>query len=188
MKEFYAYHVVTDRPMEVGQKIIFDENNHSGVYKRVMEKLPIVEQIYKNPQNYTGELEHHTMVALRELALEEVRKQKFPNYPSRMAALYVSEQLEDAKNWCDLFVKLNRPTYSIVKLKINGNKFIGDANNCFKATSNKDDNLKNAQRYWLNLENESGANRINEILVDGEIEVVEIVEVINKNLDPSKSL
>lgn len=36
-----AYHVVTDRPMYVGQQIIFDE-------------------------------EHHTCVALRELALEEV--------------------------------------------------------------------------------------------------------------------
>ena len=28
----YAYHVVTDRPMHVGQTIIFDEIHHSGVY------------------------------------------------------------------------------------------------------------------------------------------------------------
>ena len=29
------YHVVTERPMELGQEIIFDDNHHSGVYERV---------------------------------------------------------------------------------------------------------------------------------------------------------
>ena len=42
MKPFYAYHVVTDRPMQAGQRIVFDENNRSGVYRRVQEKLPQV--------------------------------------------------------------------------------------------------------------------------------------------------
>lgn len=27
-----VYHVVTDRPMYVGQHIVFDEEHHSGVY------------------------------------------------------------------------------------------------------------------------------------------------------------
>ena len=40
-----VYHVVTDRPMSVGQKIIFDENNHSGVYQRVMDKIDVVNEI-----------------------------------------------------------------------------------------------------------------------------------------------
>ena len=34
MSKIY-YHVVTDKPMEVEQEIIFDDNNHSGVYNRV---------------------------------------------------------------------------------------------------------------------------------------------------------
>ena len=38
----FAYHVVTERPMYVGQHIVFDEKHHSGVYKRVYEKLNIV--------------------------------------------------------------------------------------------------------------------------------------------------
>ena len=34
------YHVVTERPMFLGQKIIFDENHHSGVFMRInKEKL-----------------------------------------------------------------------------------------------------------------------------------------------------
>lgn len=40
-----VYHVVTDRPMNVGQKIIFDENNHSGVYERVINKIDMVNEI-----------------------------------------------------------------------------------------------------------------------------------------------
>ena len=41
----YAYHVVTDSPMVVGQKIVFDETHHSGVYKRAYERLDIVNDI-----------------------------------------------------------------------------------------------------------------------------------------------
>ncbi len=75
MNEFYAYHVVTERPMHIGQHIIFDETHYSGVYERVMNKLNIVNDIYDNPSKYdTDTLEHHTFVALRELALEEVRQ------------------------------------------------------------------------------------------------------------------
>ena len=38
----FAYHVVTDRPLTVGQQLVFDETHHNGVYQRVYEKLNIV--------------------------------------------------------------------------------------------------------------------------------------------------
>ena len=82
---FYAYHVVTERPMAVGQVICFDETHHSGVWQRVMEKAALVQDIYAHPQQYdSNRLEHHTAVALRELALEEVRKTDYPQFPSRL--------------------------------------------------------------------------------------------------------
>lgn len=91
----YVYHVVTDRPMQVGQEIIFDENHHSGVYQRVYEQRKLVEDIYANPEKYRAEeLAYRTTVALRELALEEVRCRKYPQYPSRMSCLYVSKTLK----------------------------------------------------------------------------------------------
>ena len=37
------YHVVTERPMTLGQEIIFDENHHSGVYERVYNLLDKVD-------------------------------------------------------------------------------------------------------------------------------------------------
>ena len=137
MSKIY-YHVVTDKPMEVGQELIFDANHHSGVYNRVFSFKDKVDEIYNNPEAYRDiELEHHLKVALRELAMEEVRKEKYPNYPSRLASLYVSNTLNEAEKWYNLFIKLGRPTYSIVKVEVDGNVYVGDANNCFDGTIDK---------------------------------------------------
>ena len=144
MKKTY-YHVVTERPMEVGQVIVFDENHHSGVYERVYAYKDKVEDIYNNPEKYVDkELEHHLKVALRELAMEEVRKEKYPNYPSRLASLYVSNSLEEAKKWYNMFIEWGRPVFSIVKVEVDGNVYVGDACNCFDGTIDK----KKNQRKW----------------------------------------
>lgn len=119
---------------------------------------------------------------MRELALEKVRKNLYPEYPSRLSCLYVSESLEEAEKWAELFINLNRPTYSIVKLKIIGNMFIGDANNCFEATLYEDENLLLAERYWKNCPNKDGVPPIKEILVSGHIEVIKIIKEINANV------
>lgn len=178
-----AYHVVTDRPMTVGQQIIFDETHHSGVYHRVQDKLGIVQAIYANPNQYDAEaLEHHTAVALRELALEEVRKEKYPMYPSRLSCLYVSETLEEAERWGEFFARLGRPTYHIVKLAINGRCFVGDAAKCFRGQPDQMDNLRLAERYWQNHSDNSDEPPIKEMLVDGQITVLEIIKEINANI------
>lgn len=173
--EKYFYHVVTEKPMYVGQHIVFDENHHNGVWQRVNEKIDIVCDIYNNPKKYKDiELEHHASVALRELALEQVRVEKHPNYPSRMACLYVSKTLEEAEKWFDYFVSLGRPTFQIVKLQVNGNMFYGDAENCFDGKLSEKENLILAEKYWKNEDfNESS---IIEMLVDGDVEVVEIAK------------
>lgn len=184
MKEFCAYHTVTDNPVYIGQHIFFDEIHHNGVYKRVHGKLNIVNQIYTNPDKFDVEmLEHHTRVALRELALEKARQEICPKAPSRMSCLYVSETIAEAEQWAESFVNWNRPTYSIVKLKIKGNKFVGDSYNCFDATLNEQENLLFAKRYWNNEPNQYGKEPIKEILVNGDIEVVEIIQEINANLN-----
>jgi len=106
--------------------------------------------------------------------LEQVRVEKYPNYPSRMACLYVSKTLEEAEKWLDYFVSLGRPTFQIVKLQVNGNMFYGDAENCFDGKLSEKENLILAEKYWKNEDfNESS---IIEMLVDGDIEVVEIVK------------
>ena len=170
------YHVVTDKPMYLGQEIIFDNNHHSGVYNRVYELKNKVDDIYTNPDKYEGtEFDHHLKVALRELALEEVRQEKYPQYPSRLSSLYVSNTLDEANKWYDLFIELGRPTYQIVKVEVDGNVYVGDAHNCFEGTISKSKNLEMAEYYWSSKTNFKGKEPIVEILVDGKIKVVEIV-------------
>lgn len=177
MSIFYAYHVVTERKMHLGQHIIFDENHHNGVYERVMDKLPIVNDIYDNPGNYRDkELEYPVMVALRELALEDIRKEKYPSYPSRMACLYVSEHLQDAFNWAEYFISIGRPTFQVVKIKVDGSIFVGDAIKCFDGTVDKTSNLIMAEKYWKNEANAPDEPPINEILAAGDLEIVEILK------------
>ncbi len=178
MKEQFVYHVVTEKPMYIGQRIIFDENHHNGVWQRVNEKLCIVNDIYRNPEKYKNtKLEHHTSVALRELALEKVRLNKYPNYPSRMACLYVSKTLEEAENWFSYFISLGRPTFQIVKLGVDGNVFLGDAEKCFDGRLTEKANLALAEKYWGNKDFRE--NSILEMLVDGDIKVVEIVKELS---------
>lgn len=178
-----AYHVVTDRPMYPGQQIMFDDAHHSGVFQRVCERIDIVNDIYANSSKYDADaLDHHTAVALRELALEEVRQTKYPQYPSRMGCLYVSKSLEEAENWAKYFAELGRPTYHIVKLDIQGNCFAGDAARCFQGQLRKEENLRLAELYWACSVDSKDPEAICEMLVDGQITVVEIVKEINANI------
>lgn len=182
MARMVAYHVVTDRPMSPGQIILFDSEHHSGVYQRVTALAEQVKDVYAHPEKYPLPLEHHLDVAIRELALEEVRRNRFPQYPSRMACLYVSKTLAESRDWAHYFARIGRPTYSIVELSIDGRMFEGDACNCFDGAPDLADNLKKAEHYWLNLPNVDGDRPIIEMLVDGEIRVERIVEEINANI------
>ena len=178
-----VYHVVTERPMEAGQKIIFNETNRSGVYTRVHEKSGIIQEIYAHPENYDADtLEHHTSVAMRELALEEVRLKEYPHYPSRMTSLYVSKTYEEAVKWGEFFTRIGRPTFSIVELEINGSQFVGNANRCFRASLDKEENLKMADYYWSYDPSQATDDDVLELLVSGEITVKKIVKEINANL------
>lgn len=170
--------------MYAGQQIIFDDEHHSGVFQRVHEKIDIVNDIYAHPSNYDAEtLEHHTSVALRELALEEVRQKKYPQYPSRMGCLYVSESFEEAERWGKFFAEIGRPTYHIVKLDIQGNCFAGDATKCFKGQLSKEENLRLAELYWECKVDSENPQTVRELLVNGQMTVVEIVKEINANIE-----
>lgn len=182
-KEMYFYHVISDLPKYKGEHIIMDEQHPNRVHMRVYEHIDEVKDILANSQKYEGqELSHEVDVALRELALEKVRKEKYSEYPSRMASIYVTKSFEEADQWGEYFARLGRPTYGIAKVKVNGNIFEGDAYKCFDGTPYEDENLRMAERYWRNGENEDGERPIIEILADGDIEIVDIVKEINANI------
>ena len=170
------FHVVTGRRMEQGQVIEMNDDFATGVYQRVMEKKPLVDEILSHPEKYANaSLDHHTDVAIRELALEQVRRERFPQYPSRMHSLYTSRTLEDAKCWFQWFTDWGRPTLQIVRLEAEGRVFTGNANLCFDGTPDQAENLRKALRYWQVGEDPDGERPIWETIVDGRIVVAEIL-------------
>ena len=100
-----------------------------------------------------------------------------------MGCLYVSKSLEEAENWGKFFAEIGRPTYCIVKLDIKGNCFMGDATKCFKGQLSKEENLRLAETYWESEVDKENQQSICEMLVNGQITVIEIVKEINANIE-----
>lgn len=118
--------------------------------------------------------EQWSRVAYRELALEKVRQAEFPQYPSRMACLYTSRTLQDARGWAEFFRRAGRQVFSIVRLGVEGRIFSGDACLCFDGVENEEENLPLARSYWRRDRRDGPV--VLEVLADGRMEVLEIVE------------
>ncbi|GAB2571679.1 DUF2441 domain-containing protein [Gracilibacillus alcaliphilus] len=179
MDKLYVYHVVTEKPMKLGQIIIFDKHHYNGVYHRVMACKNILDgakPIDNLSKFINSNLEYWTVRTYRELALEKVRKEKYPKYPSRMSCLYTSKTFSDAEMWADSFINSGRNVYQIVKLRTDGKVFDGDAYNVFDGTDNSEENERNADYYWSQKPNKLGKDKLVETLIDGNIEVIEIVK------------
>ena len=167
------YHVVTEKPMKLGQVMVFVEIRHNFIYKKIDKYRHKVKKVYEKKLKVEDE---ELKKALREYALEEVRKNEFPNYPSRLSSLHVSRTLDEAEVWYDLYKSQGKKTYQIVKLEVKGKNFTGDAWNTFDGTNDKAENLKLARNYWTNGKNSVGEEPVYETLVDGEIKVIEIIK------------
>jgi hypothetical protein len=189
--DFYAFHLVTREKMSLGQQITFDNNQHNTLYRFFFEKeqlnskgedsLRILQDHHTSDglklnkedaevvSKYTGQ----TIRAIREVLTEMVRLQQYPEYPSRLSCLYAAKTYEEALKWKELFDSYNRNVLQIVRLRVKGSYFEGDA-----ALLPKEDGVPFAQKiaqakeYWKG----NAKNELPELLVNGEIEVVEIIE------------
>ena len=185
------YHVVTRNTMFVGQLINFDKNQKNTLYRFFFEKEQLnskgedfIQILYGN---YTSEglnidkenadvvikYIDQTIRAVREVIVEMVRLQEFPEYPSRLSCLYAAKSYEDALKWKELFESYNRKVLQIVKLRVVGDYFEGDGNLLPKEDgvpfSRK---IEQAREYWKgNVKNE-----LPEVLINGKIEVIEIID------------
>ncbi|WNS41298.1 DUF2441 domain-containing protein [Paenibacillus sp. MMS20-IR301] len=190
-KELYVYHLVTRKKMALGQIIRFDSNQKNTLYNFFFEKeqlnfkgedfIQIMEGHYTNDglkldkenadvaMNYVGQ----TIRAIREVIVEMVRLQEYPEYPSRLSCLYAARSYEDALKWKELFDSFHRKVLQIVKLRVTGAIFEGDANLLPKEEgvpfARK---IEQAREYWQGNIN----NGLPELLINGEIEVAEIID------------
>ncbi|HDR4734096.1 TPA: DUF2441 domain-containing protein [Bacillus cereus] len=193
--EFYAYHIVTRRKMNIGQIIHFNKNQHNTLYHFFFEKeqlnasgedgMKIINNHYKNEElhinnenasvvmNYMDQ----TIRAIRETIVEMVRLQEYPNYPSRLSCLYAAKSYEDALKWKALFDSYNREALQIVKLRVIGSSFEGDGNLLPKEDGIPfSQKIEQAREYWKG----NSKNELPELLINGKIEVVEIINDFSK--------
>ena len=171
MKGKRYYHVVTERPMVLNQVIIFDESNTNGVGNRVqkvegLSNNSIENELDEMDKIILKDMARWSQISKREIALEEVRKKHYGTYPSRMASLYVSTSLDDAKKWAEYFISVGRNTYQIVELESSGNSFTGDAKNCWYESPSKEDSIIKANHYWQNKSNIHDEEPIYETIIE----------------------
>lgn len=189
--ELYVYHIVTRNKMSLGQIISFDKNQRNTLFSFFFER----EQLNSKGEDFFKILQEHysneglclnkenadvvikyadqTIRAIREVIVEMVRLQEYPEYPSRMSCLYATKNYEDLSKWKALFDSYNRKVLQIVKLRVIGNSFEGDGNLLPKEDGVPfSQKIEQARQYWQgNVKNE-----LPELLIDGKIEVVEVID------------
>ncbi|MFD4707024.1 DUF2441 domain-containing protein [Gottfriedia sp. NPDC058432] len=189
--EIYVYHIVTRKKMILGQIIEFNSEQKNTLYSFFfeMEQLntkgeDFIQIFYRHftetglkldaenaevAKKYVGQ----TTRAIREVILEMVRLQEYPEYPSRLSCLYAAKNYEDALKWKGIFDSFNRKVLQIVKLSVNGSSFEGDGN-----LLPKEDGvpfarkIEQAREYWKG----NVTNDLPELLINGKIKVVEIID------------
>ncbi|AZJ20492.1 MULTISPECIES: DUF2441 domain-containing protein [Bacillus] len=189
--EFYVYHIVTREKMNIGQIIHFDKNQTNTLFHFFFERehlnsngedpMQILKEHYTNEElhinnenakvvmNYMNQ----TIRAVRETIVEMVRLQEFPEYPSRLSCLYAAKSYEDTLKWKALFDSYNREVLQIVKLRVIGNCFEGDGNLLPKEDGIPfSQKIEQAREYWKG----NVSNELPELLINGKIEVVEIID------------
>ncbi|HDX9577748.1 TPA: DUF2441 domain-containing protein [Bacillus pseudomycoides] len=188
--ELYAYHIVTRTKMSLGQIITFNKNDNNTLYRFFFER----EQLNSKGEDFIQILQGHstneglnlnkentevainyvdqTIRAIREVIVEMVRLQDNPEYPSRLSCLYAAKSYEDALKWKSLFDSYNRNVLQIVKLRVIGNSFEGDGNLLPKEDGAPfSQKIEQAKEYWKG----NVTNELPELLINGKIEVIEII-------------
>ncbi|HWJ76765.1 MAG TPA: DUF2441 domain-containing protein [Niallia sp.] len=194
-KEFIAYHIVTDKKMELGQVITFDKDQKNTLYRFFFEKELVNQQnedcmqilndhytdeglnLGKEDANVLVQYAGHTMRAIREVIAEMVRLQEFPTYPSRLSCLYAARSYEEVLKWKAIFASYNRKVLQIVKLRVIGDYFEGDGEllPTLEAVPFHR-KIEQAREYWKGNEK----NELPELLINGKMEVTEIIDDCTK--------
>lgn len=197
VKNKIFYQVATDRNYKVGDILTFNKNLPNGQYNRVFNtdfelnearpsdrmysaaKRKFMKFKSKNDIYSIAHILEYYDVAIKEIALEEVRKDKFPNLPSRLHCMYLSISkdivLQNIKSMANNREK-NGKVFQAVAVKLNG--VIFKAGKVYVSREAKSYNYykEKAIAYWK--QKDLRDEEVEEILFEGEAEIVEILDEI----------
>lgn len=187
-KEIF-YHAYSGEKVNVGDVLVFNSGTHNKMYDEVynneykIDGIDANELLINKKRNKDREfsIEEFELVlntinndafVLRELVLEEVRKMKHPNYPSRLSCLYVTKTKEEAINWSEILKRNKKKCKQVLTLELTGEIFCFDGNLMKRQNVSYQKHLENAELYWNSIDSNNS-----EILFYGEAKVIEIENI-----------
>ena len=187
-KELF-YHAYSGEKVKVGDVLVFNSGTHNKMYDEVynneykIDGIDANELLINKKRNQErsfliDEFElllntvNNDAFVLRELALEEVRKSKYPAYPSRLSCLYITKTKEEAINWIKILKRNKKKCKQVLTLELTGEIFCFDGNLMKRQNASYQKHLENAELYWNSIDTNNS-----EILFYGEAKVIKIENI-----------
>jgi len=193
VKDLILYQVATDKNFRVGDKFavgeipngqwhrVFDKNFRKDDFalftlgfkyadsKNIFKKKDLVIDLSKAMTEYD--------FILRELAAEQVRKEKYAYLPSRFSCMFLSEDKDVAlKNLVEIQKRGMGRLFQAVAVKVSGNVFYAREIGLERKALSYSDYLQIAEKYWG--QNQFSNDPVKEILFEGNAEIIEILDEI----------
>lgn len=196
VKDLILYQISTDRNYKVGDKLTFGKvyngqgnrilNTKFNDGKNAMYKLGFnyadSKNIFKKKDlviNLCKTMQESDFV-LRELAVEEVRKAKYPNLPSRLRCMFLSDTKQVVLDNLKTFhLKGVGKHFQAVAVKLTGELFYAKSVALPRNGLSYGEYMEIADKYWS--QDQDSAESIKEILFEGKAEIVEIIEEFTKD-------
>lgn len=189
IKDEIYYHIESNKLYKIGDKFqVGDEYNY--FYDEIINKefylndKDVNELMINKKKNNNYELNseefdlvfkcvNDTTMIVRELVFEDVRKVYFNHLPSRLKCMYVTKTLDECYDWLKIFKRTNKQPNQILKLKLSGNIFEGDASFILRQNNKIKEKIKQAHNYWSGIKRDD----IKELLFEGFVEVIDVIEI-----------
>lgn len=168
MNEQFFYHVVSGRTWQKGEHIFFDSQNgiHDAVYN--FGRLKKVSGLFKSDKI----IDEYDFI-VRELAAEEVRKNEYPDCPSRLKCIYICDKADDADAYARRLKKHKKTPTQLVKLLLrNGKLLCVDPNVIRKARLSYNEYKDKAREFFKG----APTDKFHVFMFEGEVEIAEIVK------------
>lgn len=191
VKDLILYQVATDRNYKVGDKYTFGEADNGQAYHiyntvyqdenhkplHVVGFNNLKKSIFKNKKlliDLSQAISKYDF-ALRELALEDVRREQFPQLPSRMKCMFLTDDKKECLDNLPKFAKVGYGSfYQAVAVKASGTVFYARDFVVARAGLSINQYKEQAVKYWS--QDQNSTTKAKEILFVGEAEIVEILK------------
>lgn len=191
MENNIYYHITSIKKMNVGDVLHF-ENEYNNFYNELIsikhfnnnknDANEIMTDLFSKKKLTFDSISDFKTVyntvsddsfILRELIFEEVRKKYYPNCPSRFKCMFILKTKEEVDEWLNIFKRTKNKPLQIVKLKLDGNVFLGNANFILRKNNSIIDKISAAKSYWSG----DKTKLIPEYLFLGTATVIEVMNI-----------